>query len=375
MNDAVTPRSRFVSTQIYKPTSVRQVQSAILLKLSMEVFLAQHTRTKNALTIWLLCAACLAPPYAPAQDITTLRVSTQLVLLDASLQRKKTGQPIGDLTLADFALQEDGVPQQLTYLSQDRLPLSIVFLFDLTDSVQPILKSLAAGTREVLAHLKPEDEVAIMGFSSRTMLLQDFTTDRSLATAAVLKASQMEDHEGTFIHEDMYEAVDQALHAKIPASRRVLVWLTDGSANAQNNFSQKTMGEHSPQYLHSRQEATDKLIHSDVVTSALIERSSAGDAIVALAYLGGGHMGDIHHYADLTGGPVLETSRPVVAARLAALIDELRQRETLGYKPTQTKPPGTYCKIKLQLSPSFFARHPEIKRSDIVIRTRQGYYR
>ena len=351
------------------------MQPAILLVLAMEVFLTQPTRTKKALAMWLLGAACLAPPYATTQDVTTLLVSTQLVLLDASVQRKKTGQPIGDLTLADFVLQEDGVPQRLTYLSQDHLPLSIVFLFDLTDSVQPILKPLAAGTREVLTHLKPEDEVAIMGFSSRTMLLQDFTTDRSLAATAVLKASEMKDQEGTFIHEDMYEAVNQALHAKITGSRRVLVWLTDGSANAQNRFSQKTIGEHSPQYLHSRQEATDKLTHSDVVTSALIEHSAAGDAIVALAYLGGGHMGDIHHYADLTGGPVLETSRPKVAARLAVLIDELRQRETLGYKPIPTKPPGTYCKIKLQLSPSFFARHPEIKRGDVLIRTRQGYYR
>ncbi len=185
----------------------------------------------------------------------------------------------------------------------------------------------------------------------------------------------MEDHEGTFIHEDMYEAVDQALRAKITGSLHVLIWLTDGSANAQNRFMQKAIGEHSPSYLHSRQETTDKLTHSDVVTSALIERSAAGDAMIALSYLGGGHMGGVHHYADLTGGPVLETSRPLVAARLAALIDELRQRETLGYKPIQTKPPGTYCKIKLQLSPSFFARHPEIKRSDVVIRIRQGYYR
>jgi VWFA-related protein len=319
---------------------------------------------KNALTTWLLCAAFLLPLAAGANDVTTLRVSTQLVVLDASIERRKTGQPIGDLQLSDFVLEEDGVPQQLTYLSQDRLPLSLVFLFDLTESVRSILKPLASGTREVLTHLKPEDEVAIMGFSSRTMLLQDFTTDRSLATAAVLKASEIETSESTYIHEDMYEAVDQALHTKIPESRRVLVWLTDGSANAQNRKN-----------LHSREEATDKLLHSGVVSSALIEHSASGDAIIAVAFLAGGHMGDVSRYADLTGGPVLKTAKPEVAARLAALIDELRQRQTIGYKPNQTKPAGTYCKLKLQLSPAFLARHPEIKRGDVVIRTKQGYYR
>jgi VWFA-related protein len=318
----------------------------------------------NALTTWLLCAAFLLPRAASADDVTTLRVSTQLVVLDSSIERRKTGQPITGLQLGDFLLEEDGVPQQLTYLSQDRLPLSIVFLFDLTESVRSILKPLAAGAREVLAHLKPEDEVAIMGFSSRTKLLQDFTTDRSLATEAVLKASEMEDSEGTFIHEDMYEAVDQALHTKIPESRSVLVWLTDGSANAQNR-----------QHLRTREEATDKLLHSGVVSSALIEHSASGDAIIAMAYLAGGRMGDVNRYADLTGGPVLKTSKPEVAATLAALIDELRQRQTLGYKPNQTKPAGSYCKLKLQLSSAFFARHPEIKKGDVTIRTKQGYYR
>jgi VWFA-related protein len=310
-----------------------------------------------------------------ADEVTTLRVSTEFVVLDATIERKKTGETIGDLNLGDFILDEDGVAQRLTYLSQDRLPLSIVFLFDLTESVQSSLKPLAAGTLQVLDHLKPEDEVAIMGFSSRAILLQDFSTDRSLAAAAVAKASEMKDQDGTFIHEDMYEAIDQAWKSKIPGSRRVLVWLTDGSSNLENRFTQKMIGKHSPENLHSRQESTDKLLRSGVVTSALIERSAAGDAIIAFAYLGGARMGDVNRYADLTGGPVLKTSKPEVATRLGELIDELRRRETLGYKPDSTKPAGRYCKLKLQLSPAFFVRHPEIKRNDVLIRTKQGYYR
>ncbi len=214
-----------------------------------------------------------------------------------------------------------------------------------------------------------------MGFSSRTILLQGFTTDRSLAAAAVAKASDMKDEDGTFIHEDMYEAIDQAFKSTIPGSRRVLVWLTDGSSNLQNRFTRKIIGTHSPEQLHSRQDATDKLLRSGVVVSALIERSAAGDATIALAYLGGSHMGDVNRHADLTGGPVLKTPKPEIAARLGELIDVLRRRETLGYKPMSVKPAGTYCKLKLQLSPEFFKRHLEIKSSDVVIRTKQGYYR
>ena len=205
-----------------------------------------------------------------ADNGTTLRVSSQFVLVDAWVEKKKIREAIGDLHIEDFLLEEDGIAQPLTYLSQDRLPLSVVFLFDFTESVRPVLKRLAAGARQTLDHLKPEDEVAIMGFSSRTMLLQDFTTDRSLAAAAVARASKMKDQDGTFIHEDMYEAINQALKSTVPGSRRVLVWLTDGSANLQNGFSQKTIGKQSPRQLHSRQETTEKLVRSGVVTSALI---------------------------------------------------------------------------------------------------------
>jgi hypothetical protein len=135
------------------------------------------------------------------------------------------------------------------------------------------------------------------------------------------------------------------------------------------------MAKHAPSTLHSKEEATDKLIHSGVVTSALIERSATTDATIAAAFLIGAHMGDVNQYAELTGGPVMKTAKPEVATKFAELLDEIRQRNTLGYRPTATRPEGIYCRLSLQLNPAFFARHPELKSKDILIRTKQGYYR
>jgi hypothetical protein len=94
-------------------------------------------------------------------DAATIRVSSRLVILDALVENRSNGEAVGDLQPRDFLLLEDGVPQTITYFSQDRLPLSVVFLFDLTDTVRSALEPLAEGAREVLGHLKPEDEVAI----------------------------------------------------------------------------------------------------------------------------------------------------------------------------------------------------------------------
>ena len=80
------------------------------------------------------------PPDVPGQ---VFRVTSELVVLDAQVLNRKTGLPVASLKLEDFEVFEDGVKQQLTAVSQDKLPLSIVFLFDLTDSVQPVLVPLA----------------------------------------------------------------------------------------------------------------------------------------------------------------------------------------------------------------------------------------
>lgn len=310
-----------------------------------------------------------------------IRVSSELVALDVLVENKKTGAPIGNLAAQDFEVTEDGAPQQITYFSRDQLPLSVVFLFDLTETVQPILKPLAQGAFEILGHLKPQDQVAIMVFSSHTELLQGFTTDRQLAATAVTKASEMSSGEGTFIHEDMYEAVEQALKSTPPETRRVLVWLTDGTANLENSFTQKSIGKEAPARLHTKEESTTKLMQSGVVVAALIDRSAATDAFIAaadvspLALMIGARTGDINHYADMTGGPVLKTSKKEVAARLAELIDELRARYTLGYVPVGSKAAGTFCKLRVTLAPDVYRRRSELRKSEVMVRSRSGYYR
>lgn len=314
-----------------------------------------------------------------AETTSTIHVSSQFVILDALVENKKTGSLEGDLQRSDFRLSEDGVPQTITYFSQDRLPLSVVFLFDLTDTVRSALKPLAEGAREILGHLKPEDEVAIMVFSSHTELLQNFTTNRTLAADAIAKASAMESKDGTFIHESMYEAVQQAMQATTPRSRRVTIWLTDGTANFENSMTRKTIGKEAPAHLHTKEEATAELLHSGVVVSALIDRTAATDFTILaananpLAMMFGGRTGDIRKYAELTGGPVLDTSKKEVAARLAELVDQIRLRYTIGYKPSTSKPEGTFCKLQLQLSPDALKTRPALRK--LTVHTRQGYYR
>src|SRR5258708_20810905 len=162
---------------------------------------------------------------------TVFRLDVRLVTVDAQVLSKKTGRAISTLQREDFQVYEDGVVQPITSFSQDGLPLSVVFLFDLTDSVRPVLKSLASGAWQALQHLKPEDEVAVMVYSASAQLLQDFTFDRELAAAAVEKASKMESYEAAFFNEGVFQAAVQSAKSRNPSSRRVVLWMTDDVPN------------------------------------------------------------------------------------------------------------------------------------------------
>jgi VWFA-related protein len=321
--------------------------------------------------LFLLGPVGRAQSSAPPQ---TIRVDTQLVLLDALVQNKKTGLIVDTLSANDFQLTEDGVPQTITSFSRDQLPLSVVLLFDMTETVHAALGPLAKAGLEVLGHLKPEDEVAVMIFSSRTELLQGFTTNRPEAAYAIKTASWMADVEGTFLDEDMFEGVEQVLKAK-PGSRRVLLWLTDGTANQENAFTKATIGQHAAAHLHSQPEAMLRLLQSGAVVSALIDRTAETNRAILESGMNGTRLGDIDQYSRVTGGPVLNTSSKDAADRLSLLIDQLRSRYTLGYKPTVAAAPGKFCKIGLQLTPEWVRDHPELRKQGVAVLTRSGYYR
>jgi VWFA-related protein len=334
-------------------------------------------QSASLLTVLLLAQIAGAQsPTSPSQSApATIHVDTQFVLLDALVENKKTGRTVDMLSAKDFELSEDGVPQTISYFSRDQLPLSVVLLFDMTETVHAALEPLAQAALEILGHLKQEDEVAVMIFSSRTELLQGFTTSRPLAANAIKTASWMADVEGTFLDEDMFEAVDQAMKARTLGSRRVLVWLTDGTANDENAFTQASIGQHSPAHLHSQREAMNRLLQSGAVVSALIYRTAETNRVMMASGMGaaGTRVGDIDEYAKATGGPVLSTGTKEAADRLALLIDQIRARYTLGYKPTRVQPQGKFCKLSLQLSPELLREHPELRKS--IVLTESGYYR
>jgi len=308
------------------------------------------------------------------------RVNVRMVTVDAQVLDKKSGHAIPALTADDFRVYEDKVPQQISMFSQDELPISVVLLFDLTDSVRPVLKPLAEGALQALQHLKPEDEVAVMTYSSTAQLIQDFTTDRALAAAAIDRASGMKSDEAAFFNEGIYQAAARLQKAKNRMSRRVIIWLTDDIPNFPSDDIKQRYGRSlGKNKLHSEKEALEELWRTGTVVCTLLETSEISDSEFSARMSKAGETminnnlyppGEVHKYARATGGQVVESSRKHIDERLALLIDDIRMRYSIGYHPTGQKPKGKFCAIQVKVSPEVKQAHHEL-----VVEARQGYYR
>jgi len=310
-------------------------------------------------------------------DTPVFRATSELVLLDVQVVHNKTNTAMGQLQAKDFEISEDGAAQKISFFDRDQLPLSVVLLFDLTDSVRGVLHRLAMGAQTALDHLKPEDEVAVMVYAASARLVDGFTRDHARTAAAVARAAAMKSSDAAFFNEAVYQAAAQLENSANPSSRRVILWLTDNLANVPTSFNLRNnadgLGGATP---HTEEEAIRKLHESGTVVMPLLLKDRLGAIWSELVIAGESPYrkkyppGDAHKYAELTGGFAAGMRGKGVQERLAEVIDSLRGRYTIGYRPTDDKPPGAFCRVKVVLAPGGPLRPREWR-----VLARAGYYR
>jgi VWFA-related protein len=310
----------------------------------------------------LLSVAMLAQVKTRNEDETTIRISTELVILDAQVLRKKTGVVVSELGPKDFELYEDGVKQEISFFGKDKLPLSILLLIDTSGSVRPVIEIIRDGAMEALRRLKPEDEVAVMVFGEQTEMIQPFTKDRQLIVTQIgnlLGKAQV--GVGTSLHTALHTAAGQMSTASNPLSRRVIISVTDNIATA---YRLGDMPE---------QQVIDNVYDSGSVVCGVVVKSEMPKLLTVFDRTGKNdpfrRRINLEKYVDDTGGeiqivPVIEVNK-----RLTELIDHLRTRYSVGYASTNQTLDGKFRRVKLAVTKDALKRHGEM-----LVRTRQGYY-
>src|ERR1700733_5273354 len=138
----------------------------------------------------LSCAALLllaGTPLLSQQQGPTISVNVKLVTMFATV-RDKHGALIRNLTKDDFALQQDGHPQTITYFAPDSdLPLTLGLLVDTSMSQRRVLDQERDASHAFLDHMLREDKdkAFVIHFDREVELLQDLTSSRQKLEASL----------------------------------------------------------------------------------------------------------------------------------------------------------------------------------------------
>jgi VWFA-related protein len=258
----------------------------------------------------IVAAVVAAQAVTPPQ--TTFRSGVEIVELDVSVMRG--GAPVAGLTARDFALTDNGVPQDVESVTLERLPLSVTLVLDSSQSVAgDRLRHLVQAGEGLTAALRQDDRAALITFSHmvdlRVPMTGDFQSIRTaLGTMTGSGATSLRD------------AVQLALQLQPrDRSRPLMLLFTDG---------------HDTASWLTEDAVVDSARRSGVVIHAVRVESDA--LLDRLTQVSGGRTWSA-------------TSDRQLQELFTRALDEMRARYLLTYTPRGVRQPGWHeLKVKLK---------------------------
>jgi VWFA-related protein len=356
----------------------------------------------------LVCAAFVllgSAPLLSQQQGPTISVNVKLVTMFATV-RDKRGALIRNLTKDDFALEQDGHPQTITYFAPDSdLPLTLGLLVDTSMSQRRVLDQERDASHAFLDHLLREDKdkAFVIHFDHEVELLQDLTSSRQKLEASLDQLGRPQFSQtsgggssgggdpdsggsgggggrgshgygggGTLLYDAVYLASDELM--KKQQGRKALIILSDGV----DHGSKETLRD-----AIETAERSDTLVYSILFADqeGYGNGGGYGGGHMGGGGMGGGGMGGGGHHrypqesrpdgkkilqqlSKQTGGRFFEVTKKETIDQIYAEIDEeLRNQYALGYTPVKTDADVGYHKIQLTT-----------KQKDATVQTREGFY-
>ena len=352
-----------------------------------------------------------------AQDAAAnIAVDVRVVTLPVTV-RDSHGKIVRDLTKDDFVLQEDGRPQTIRYFSQEaNLPLTLGLLVDTSYSQRYVLDQERNASRSFLDQMlvPDKDKAFLIHFDREVELLQDLTShhDKLEAALDLLKTPSRDQersndpddrdsrsghrHEGgALLYDSVYLASNEVL--KKPQGRKAIVILSDGV-----DRGSKTTLESA---IESAQRS-DTVVYCILFAGQREERGERRREDGGMGRPGGGWPGGggggypgggggwpggggpgggrrggprpspeekeprvdgrkiLERISKDTGGRFFEVTKKQLVGDIYSIIaEELRTQYSLGYTPDKESSATGYHHLQLQ-----------VKRKDLVVQTREGYY-
>jgi VWFA-related protein len=311
---------------------------------------------------FILLVAYCSPVTLEAQTpdpIDTIRIDSDLVNLNLSVVNRKPAPGTPLLDQKDFAVFEDGVPQEISFFASVDTPFDLVLLLDLSASTSDKIGLIRKSAKRFVDAARPSDRIAIFIFTSEIFVVSKLTNDHKALKKSI---DDIEDpFGGTNFWDSLRFVLDHVVgQSRVEHRRSAVVVMTDGvdnalpdvdgdgSATSFEDLLKIVQGSDTivlPIYLDTEKELNKHGRFNEAYTLA---RKQLG----LIAAESGNEVYQARKLKDLEG--VYEQ-----------VIRDLSTVYSVGYRPVNVVRDGSWRSVSVQL-----IRHPEL-----AVRARRGYYR
>jgi Ca-activated chloride channel family protein len=290
-----------------------------------------------------------------AHEVVTRRLvpdqqdRVEVVMVYATVREKGRGY-LTNLLRDDFIVEENGVPQKISYFSRQARPVSWVILLDVSASMQEEARIEAArrAARIFVETLDPSDRAMVITFNDRIASTSFSAGERSALIDAIEQARA---EGGTALYDALVEAA--ARLAEVQGKKAILL-LSDGRDQGMDGYG--------PGSTHTFEDALEQVRRSEVAVYAVglgedldrqldfRRRRSLEEILTTLSAESGGRAHMVKRAAGLRE----------VFGRIA---EEVRLQYSLGYAPSDSRRDGSWRSITVR------TRRPQTE-----VTARKGYY-
>jgi VWFA-related protein len=293
----------------------------------------------------------LEPGEALAPDGEALFTSSvRMVSLNAAVYDEK-GRPITGLQAQDFAIVENGVPQEIAFASTEETPFNLILLLDLSGSTKQDREDMKTAALRFLDIARPNDRVGVYALANnRFHVVSPLTNDREQLRHLIPALPEVSG--GTPLYDALVLSyAEELIHHE--GERNALIVISDGVDN--QLYGSLTPSDVSFDKLRKAARQFDALIYPILLNAAEEGSRTTGWSRKARQRM--------EELAADTGGRLfparsLQQLDPVYPQ----VESELRAVYALAYYPKDQKLDGTWHAVDIQ-----------VKRPRANVRSRQGY--
>jgi VWFA-related protein len=286
----------------------------------------------------------------------TVRIDTDLVNVNVNIARRNISLSPLNLEQKDFAIFENGAPQEISFFASNDAPFDLVLLLDLSGSTSDKIGLIRKSARRFVDAARPADRIAILTFADEIQVVSKLTADHK----ALRKSIEYIDRPsgGTSFWDALRFVLEHvAAQSRGESRRSAVVVMTDGVDNALPNV----YGDGSTTSFEDLLKVVQRWDTIVLPIYLDTEKETPGTPKEAYAMA----RQQLAMLAAESGNEIYRARKlKDLEGVYKKVMDDLSRVYSIGYRPANRTRDGSWRAVKVEL-----VGHPEL-----LVRAKRGYY-